>query len=371
MGTDYTTGFIGSKPWQSLVSRKNNRYIDRRLFRIIWPSMNPPFPMNSNRFQPVKIGVVGLGNFGTLHALTLAGMAESELVAVVARRQESLDEFHGKLAGVTGWLDLDQAIAESGAEAWVVASTTSAHVPQTTTLLEANRTVLLEKPIAESLAEAAQLEPVVNKDSSNLMLGHILLFNSEFRQLMDEAQQRGPVRYMNCVRHRPTATLEGYPGETPFHLTMTHDLYAVLALVNRDEPVQFSSQVHHTKKGEMDLALAQLQWEDGRTASLTASFMTPPGMASDGFDRMEVFGDGWGARLSPNPRPIEVWDEMARSPMTLEIRADSANPSGMLAEQLRCFCRVVRGIQPIPIGATYADAMQVQRWIDRLEQACG
>ena len=43
--------------------------------------------------------------------------------------------------------------------------------------------------------------------------------------------------------------------------------------------------------------------------------------------------------------------------------------TGMMAEELRCFCRVVRGRQGVPVGATYEDAMQVQRWMDRLE-AC-
>lgn len=325
--------------------------------------------MMKNRFEPVPVGVVGMGSFGTLHALTLAGLAESELVAVVARRQESLDAFDDRLPGIPAWLDLDRAIAESDAEAWVVASTSGSHVANTTLILKSGKPVLLEKPIAENLADAESLAPWVTDDSSNLMLGHIQLFNSEVRQLSDEKKQRGPLQYFNCVRHRPSATLDRYPGETPFHLTMTHDLYVVLSLVNRDEPCQYTAQVHRTAKGEIDLALAQLQWEDGRIASLTASFMTTPGMAADGFDRMEVFGDGWAARLLPNPRPIEVWDTQARWPMELEIRADPVGPSGMMAEELRCFCRVVRGTEPVPVGATYADALQVQRWLDRLEKA--
>ena len=41
----------------------------------------------------------------------------------------------------------------------------------------------------------------------------------------------------------------------------------------------------------------------------------------------------------------------------------------MMAAELRTFCRVVRGLQSVPLGATYADAIQVQRWMDRL-QAC-
>src|SRR5205085_5780520 len=100
--------------------------------------------------------------------------------------------------------------------------------------------------------------------------------------------------------------------------------------------------------------------------SFAASYLTPTGMAPRGFDRTEVFGDSWTARISPNPRPIEVWDAQAVWPMPLEIRADSSGATGMMAEELRCFCRVVRGEQAVPVGATYGDALQVQQWMDRL-----
>ncbi|MEW6750319.1 MAG: Gfo/Idh/MocA family oxidoreductase [Candidatus Latescibacterota bacterium] len=327
--------------------------------------------MSAGRREPVRLGVVGLGGFGTLHALTVLGLAEAELVAVVARRQASLDAFAQKAPGVPGYLDLQAAVDRSGAEAWIVASTTSSHVPLTRLLLEAGRPVLLEKPISSSAREAAGLEPLVRPDSSNLMLGHILLFNSEFRQLQDELSRCGPPRYVDAVRHRPVSTMEGYPGESPFHLTMTHDLYCVQALVRRAEPARFSAQVHRTPSGQVDLALAQLQWADGTLASLTASFLTPPGMPADGFDRMEVFGDGWAARLLPNPRPIELYGEKARWPMALEIRADRTGATGMLAEEVRCFCRVVRGVEAVPLGATYADAMQLMGWLKRLEREAG
>jgi len=89
-------------------------------------------------------------------------------------------------------------------------------------------------------------------------------------------------------------------------------------------------------------------------------------MAPRGFDRMEVFGDGWSARIAPNPRPIEVRDSQASWPLASEIRAIGASASGMLAEELRCFCRVVRGRQEVPAGATYADTLQVQAWMEEL-----
>ena len=93
--------------------------------------------MGKAAFKPVRIGVVGLGNFGRLHALTLAGLAEAELVALVARRQASVDALSAELYAasgrhVPGWTNLEQAIREAAPvaapeaapEAWVIASST-------------------------------------------------------------------------------------------------------------------------------------------------------------------------------------------------------------------------------------------------------
>src|SRR5262245_55322946 len=109
--------------------------------------------------EPVRIGVVGLGNFGRQHALTVAGLVEAKLVAVVARREASLDAFSLLLPGVPGWLDLEEAIAQSEAEAWIVATSTPSHVSVARTLLAAGKAVLLEKPVANNLAEAESLAP--------------------------------------------------------------------------------------------------------------------------------------------------------------------------------------------------------------------
>src|SRR5947207_8033642 len=163
--------------------------------------------MDQKSFAPVKIGVLGLGRFGRLHALTLARLAEADLVALVARRQASLDALAAELPGVPGWTNLEQALGESVAEAWIVACTTAAHVPVVRRFLEAGKTVLLEKPVADNLEEARSLASLVRPDSSNLMIGHIVLFNSEFQQLRAEVQQRGALAYINCVRHRPASIL--------------------------------------------------------------------------------------------------------------------------------------------------------------------
>jgi predicted dehydrogenase len=315
---------------------------------------------------PVKIGVIGLGRFGRLHALTAAGLVECELVALVARRQSALDALARELPDVPGWTNLDQAVRESAAEAWIVACTTSEHVSVARTLLSAGKTVLLEKPIADNLDDARSLAPLVHPDSANLMLGHIVLFNSEFQQLREEVARRGPISYLDCVRHRPASIVAAFPGENPLHAAMVHDLYMAQVLVDRAKPISFHAQYHRTARGEIDLAIAQLRWKSGTLASFAASYLTPAGMPPRGFDRTEVFGDGWCVRINPNPRPMELWAERAEWPLALEIRTGEFGPTGMMAEELRCFCRVVRRQQPVPVGATYSDALQVQHWMDQL-----
>ena len=316
--------------------------------------------------NPVKIGVVGLGRFGRLHALTAAGLAEAELVAIVARRPASLDALSRELPGVSGWTDLDRAVHESSAEAWIVACTTSEHVSVTRRLLAAGKAVLLEKPISADIVKAKSLAPLVAPDSGNLMLGHIVLFNSEFQQLREEIAHRGAIALIDSVRHRPASIVTQFPGENPLHAAMVHDLYLSQVLVEREEPVSFQAQYHRTPQGQVDLAVARLTWAQGTIASLTASYLTPLGMPPRGFDRTEVFGDGWCVRIEPNPRPLELWTDRAAWPSALEIRTGEFGPTGMMAEEQRCFCRVVRGVQPVPVGATYADALQVQVWMDKL-----
>jgi predicted dehydrogenase len=157
-----------------------------------------------------------------------------------------------------------------------------------------------------------------------------------------------------------------FPGENPLHAAMVHDLYAVQALLGRADPERFSAQYHRTAAGDVDLALAQLVFPRGAVASFAASYLTPAGMPPRGFDRMEIFGADWAARISPNPRPIEIWAEQAAWPLPLEIRTAATGPTGMMAEEQRCFFRVVRGQQPVPAGAAYADGLQVQAWMEKL-----
>ncbi len=316
--------------------------------------------------SPVRIGVLGAGYFGTLHALTVNSLSEAQLCAVVDSSATALAKLPSSLAQIPRFSDLETAIRNTDVEAWIVASSTASHVYLSEQLLQTGAFVLLEKPIAPSLAEAETLQALNDSQLGRLMLGHILLFNSEFRELHYQCQQRGGFDYASCYRMRPTAHTQHYKNENPFFLTMIHDLYCVQSLVNGEDPIHLQAQQHRNAEGVMDLALAQLSWGNGRIATFAAGFLTPDSMSHEGFDRMEIYGNGWMGRITPNPRPFELWDQGYHPPMNLEMQIRSQPFTGMLTEELRCFCRVVRGEEKIPRGARYTDGIQVMRWIDQL-----
>ena len=320
---------------------------------------------------PVRIGVIGAGAFGLEHIKTLAALGEAQLVAIVDVNRNALTQAAAHAPDAVTYTDLDVAIKQANAQAWVIATRTSSHVPIAARLLQAGHAVLIEKPLAENLTAARSLGQWVKDDSSNLMLGHLVLFAPEFQELLKQIQTLGQVSYFHAVRHRPATLRTQFPEENPITLTMVHDLYLALALTAAKEPTALNATLRANPKGGHDVAMANIHWPNGTWGAFTASFLTPSGMPDDGYDRLEVFGQGWAASLQLNPRPIQLWTDKARWPRTLDIHHDLGLPSGWLAQQLRCFCHVVQGKAAVPLGARYTDALMLMQWLDQLQHSAG
>ena len=141
-------------------------------------------------FDPVRIGVIGIGRFGLLHAKTLLGLAESEIVALVDCSEKALAELPEDFSGIPRYSAPEDALRKSSAEAWVVSTSTADHVQVASMFLEQDAHVMLEKPISGNLQDALKLSSIVSQTHGKLMLGHISLFNSEFRSLQSECRSR-------------------------------------------------------------------------------------------------------------------------------------------------------------------------------------
>ena len=79
----------------------------------------------------------------------------------------------------------------------MVASPSSTHIDVAEEALSTGSSVLIEKPLSPSLTEAARLQTLVEaaaESATVVMMGHVLLFNSEYEQLRLEASRQGKIR---------------------------------------------------------------------------------------------------------------------------------------------------------------------------------
>jgi len=318
----------------------------------------------------MKIGIIGFGNMGFSHAQQLSYIEGAEIAVVIEPHGANLEKARRYYIGknVAFFSDLETGLQDSNIEAWIVASSTNSHVVISKRLLELGFKVLLEKPLASSLSEAENLSSFVKKDSTNLMLGHILLWNLEFQMLCEEVKKLGKINAINCSRQRSADHRTNYPGESPFTLTMIHDLYTVFKLLDGQAPINFSAQTREHAQGGVDWAQAQIAWADNVIASFTANFHIPNGTVG-GIDEISLYGDGWLVNLIYDSGVISVTTESG----IRKINVPSPNNEGAtnhfdfaLREEIQHFLKVIAGNLSVPLGARYEDACAMQKWLDNL-----
>jgi hypothetical protein len=317
----------------------------------------------------VKIGIIGFGLMGTLHAAQIGYIDDVEISVVVEpgfeNRAKAITFFANTEVGV--FEELDQALSQVAPDGWIVTSSTKSHVSIARKLLSLGHKVLLEKPLAQSYEDARSLNDLVNEDSSNLMLGHILLWNKEYQTLRAEVQRMGEIYSIRCARERSAVHRLQYPGESPFLLIMVHDLYTVHSLMSGDQPIKFSAQVREHPQGGVDLVQGQLTWTNGAFASLLANYLIPDGITGGGnVDELTVSGSGWRIQLIYDSGTITITtsEGVRVLPVSPPLRVGATNYfDDALRNEQEHFFDVIRGKSSVLKGARYEDACQIQEWI--------
>jgi predicted dehydrogenase len=209
----------------------------------------------------LRIGVAGAGHFGRFHAAKVTASARALLAGVhdidPARAAAVAREVG---APALGW---EALLAAS--DAVVIATPAEAHYALASAALAAGKHVLVEKPIAATLAEAAALGEQAAARGLVLQVGHLLRFSAEHQAI--SARMRRPL-YLECVRIAPFKP-RGTDVSVILDL-MIHDLDLVLALV--DSPIESVDAVGApVASAHEDIANARVRFVNGCVATITAS----------------------------------------------------------------------------------------------------
>ncbi len=212
--------------------------------------------------KPLRVAVVGVGHLGRIHARILSNLEGVTLAGVVdvseASRQEIATTYE-----TAAFADHCSLIGKI--DAAIIATPTKYHCQIARDLLAAGIHLLVEKPLAASTSQAAELVELARRHSAVLQVGHVERFNPAFTAA--QPYLREP-KYIEATRR------SGYSfRSTDIGVVldlMIHDLDLILSLV--ESPLRRVDALGIALFGRHeDVVHARLAFENGCVATLSAS----------------------------------------------------------------------------------------------------
>jgi predicted dehydrogenase len=299
--------------------------------------------------RPLRIGVVGLGYWGpnivrNLHDLEGATAdyicdLQSELVESVGRRYPA----------VTGTTSFETMISDPQLDAVVIATPVSSHYALAKAALEAGKHVLVEKPLATSVEEGAQLIDLSERHGLVLMSGHTFLYSPAVLKIkgLIDAGELGDVYFVSTSRvnlglHQPDVSVVWDLAP--------HDL-SILLFWLEESPSRASAMSRGCIIPDTpDIAFINLDYGSGLLAHVELGWLAPSKLrrtAIVGSRKMIVYDD-------TSSEPVRLFDSgvVLREPSTFgeyrltyrsgDIVSPQIDPSEPLHAELLDFCDAIR-----------------------------
>ena len=210
----------------------------------------------------LRIGVIGVGYLGSIHAKIYKERPNVDLVGVCDTDKDKLNSVSQEL-GVPGYLDYKDLFSK--VDAVSVVTPTKLHFKVTADFLNHNIHALVEKPFTPTLEEADHLIQIAKNHNLILQVGHIERFNSAF--CATQKIIKDP-KFIECHRLSPFPNRSLDIGAVLD--IMIHDIDIILGLVaSRIERID-AVGVNVLTRFE-DIANARIIFKNGCVANLTAS----------------------------------------------------------------------------------------------------
>jgi predicted dehydrogenase len=251
----------------------------------------------------VRVGVVGVGHLGRHHVRILSSLPGARLVGaadLIVDRARTATEGTGAAAVERAGDLLDRV------DAVTVAVPTKAHAEVVRPFLERGIHVLVEKPIAATLAEADEMIRLARASGATLAVGHTERFNPAIRAVWPSL--RTP-RFIEVHR------LSGFPERSldvdVIFDVMIHDLDILLAVVD-SEVTGVEAVGVPVLTPRIDIANARVKFASGCTANVTASRISRDKVRKVRFFEKDMYvsidyaafeAEVWRLRPRPGDRP--------------------------------------------------------------------
>ena len=221
-----------------------------------------------NQVQPIRIGVIGVGNMGQHHTRVLSLLKDVELVGISDINLERGLDIASKYR-IRFFKNYQELLPH--VDAVCIAVPTRLHHLVGMECLEAGVHVLIEKPIAASITEAESLVNAAAEFKCILQVGHIERFNPAFQELNKVLQTE---QLLALEAHRMSPYSQRANDVSVVLDLMIHDIDLLLELTQSSVVRLTASGGRANDSGHLDYVTATLGFANGIIANLTASKVT-------------------------------------------------------------------------------------------------
>jgi predicted dehydrogenase len=320
---------------------------------------------------PISVGVVGLGYWGPNLARNFDRLAETELRWLCDHTAESRERWAAQFPQARMASDIDELLADPELDAVAIATPVPQHAELTSKVLGAGKHCFVEKPLAQSVADAEQVVEAARDAGRVLMVGHLLEYHPGVRKLKEVASSGhlGDIRYiygnrLNLGKLRP--------DENALWSLGAHDVSVLLMLADEEPSETHAFGESYMQPGVEDVVFCVLRFPSGLMAHLHLSWLDPHKerrFTVVGSQRMATFDD------MAREQKLVIYDKGFDEPVTsygeyIARSGDVWSPHVSNEEPLRIECRhfadcVRDGAEPLSGGACGLRVVRVLEGLQR------
>jgi UDP-N-acetylglucosamine 3-dehydrogenase len=306
----------------------------------------------TDQLAPVRFALIGAGGMGSSHAANLIASPDTELAWAVDLDQERAAAWAARSGG-RATAEMDEALADPGVDAVLIALPTSLHRMATERAAAAGKHVFCEKPIARTAGDAEAMTAACAKAGVVFQVGHVVRFYPEYariKQILD-AGTLGRIAMVRTQR-RSAPVMERSPWFADLEKNggliidlMIHDIDTLRWYFGEPERVYAHGLSYTEWQTSRDVAMASLRFRDGVIAHLDASW------AHGGFyTAIEVAGEK--GLLSHNSRKnatltFESSENAALSNASPQLTFARPSPANPPMRELTHFVDAIRTGAPV------------------------
>jgi predicted dehydrogenase len=323
----------------------------------------------------LRIALIGFGHWGPNYARILAGtLGGARLVACAEPSAGRLAAFERQYPSARAYADYRRLLRDGDVDAAIVATPTSTHRAIVEQCLAAGLHVLVEKPLAATVADAEALTELTRTAGLTLMVGHTFLFNPAVRAIKEYIDQGllGDIRYLyfqrtglGPIRQDVNALWDLAP----------HDFSMLRYWLGADPIALVARGQSYLKPGTEDVVFVTLNYPNQVLASVHVSWLDPVKIRRVtvvGDRKMVVFDDTHateklriydrGADYQPREGGFAEFIAAVRDGDIVIPRIEPLEP---LREQLAHFVQcVATGRQPLTSAEDGTAIVRVLEWAE-------